>query len=846
MRWIFNNLAAGRSIMLAAICAYTLPAALFLLLADTQAVVLARDIIYFLYVSVTGALFGYAAYRTRQSERSLYAAWRLLALALLLLPLAMIFAMYQGHLQGESVRLSMTAPPLLISNLFFLIGLYRIPQVKQTRLQTVRQLMDTATIYVGAFLLLWISWINPLMARGAIDMERFYVLLLSLAVHLTLILGVTWPLFCAQPIQPRRPLFLLLAAALALFASDLVIAVQEPMTRHQPGGLIDYLRIASLIFACVAAVLQVEAVATESTVTRWQGWRVRYMGLVQVALPPILLLVTLAVMLFTHHEFSSGLSYSVTVGIGLMFILVSIRQVLTIWENADLTSALRKELLERQHTQMELQEANETLEQHVIERTKELLLANEQLRENESKLRFDAFHDKLTGLPNRAAFIHHLESALQVSQQDRSYRFAVLFLDFDGFKVVNDSLGHWLGDELLIALAHRLRDEVPIGNLVARLGGDEFLVLLEHFLDDDEPLEIAERIQQKLRRPFEIRDYRLHTSASIGVVLKDEFHTSAGDILRDADIAMYQAKENGKARCVLFDTTMRAQAVARLKLETELRTALSNHELHLAYQPVCNVSDRQVTGFEALARWQHREHGFVSPAEFIPIAEETGLIIPLGEWVLEEACRQLVAWQSHYPQLGDLTISVNISAQQLYQGHLTTVVSRILNEVGLAPNALKLEITESIFMEDVESAIATFTELRKLGVQIQIDDFGTGYSSFNYLHRLPIDTLKIDKSFIDLLHLGGQHVEIVRTIANLAHNLQLSVIAEGVESEAQFTYVRELACEQVQGYLFSKPLLTDAAEHFIRSSLAGKTVTITTSNATRTTWPRLPAPTLTG
>jgi diguanylate cyclase (GGDEF)-like protein len=524
-------------------------------------------------------------------------------------------------------------------------------------------------------------------------------------------------------------------------------------------------------------------------------------------------------MIFTFDQHAFYGTFFLVGGVGTMFILVSVHQVLTLLENAELTTALHAELTERQQIQDELEQVNALLEQHVVARTKELLVLNEQLVDNERKLRFDAFHDKLTGLPNRAAFIQHLESALQAFRLDPTYRFGVLFLDFDGFKVVNDSLGHWLGDEFLIALARRLKELLPIGNLAARLGGDEFVVLIENILDEQEVLEIAERIQCELRQPFDLRGYRLYTSASIGIVMNDQHHQTAGDLLRDADIAMYQAKENGKDCCIVFGAAMRAQAMARLKLETALRNALARQELTLAYQPIWNVATQQITGFEALARWHHAEHGLIPPTEFIPIAEETGLIIPLGDWILEEACRQLNAWQTQLPQATALTVSVNISAQQLYQGDLPGMVQQILERTGLSARSLKLEITESIFMEDVEAAIGACTRLQDLGVCLQIDDFGTGYSSFNYLHRLPINTLNIDKSFIDLLNLGGRHVEIVRTIATLAHNLQLTVIAEGVETEAQLTYVEALGCEQVQGYLISKPLTAHAAEGFIQSAL---------------------------
>ena len=817
----FRKQLTVRRIFVVAGLAYAIPLYVFLTLLDRRAATTLNDVVFFAYTAITMFVFGFATWRTRRVQPGLYKSWFGFTVALGLLLACVITWGAAEIILGRSGHVSTGSTFMILANVALLWGISQIPRRPQTRLQNIRQTLDTMTTYIGTLLLVWMLWIKPLLSRAHFDVNGFVVILIYLFLHLTLIVAVLSALARAQSIQPRRPLFLLAVALVCLFLADIAMALQNPFRGFQPDEVAICLYLGAVVLACSAAVAQaIEVNGGQSQQQHRSRFQSRYCAAVRIALPPVILFFTYISMIFSHRGEHHDWADLIAIGIAVMFILVSVRQILTLMENGNLTFALRKELTEHQLARKELQLANETLEQHVTERTKELVILNEQLRENEGKLRFDAFHDKLTGLPNRAAFIHHLESALQVSQRDPSYRFAVLFLDFDGFKIVNDSLGHWLGDELLIALAHRLREDIPVGNLVARLGGDEFLVLLEHFVDECEPLEIAEHIQQTLRRPFEIRDYRLYTSASIGVVLKDEFHTTAGDVLRDADIAMYKAKENGKARCVVFDTAMRAKAVARLKLENALRNALARNELSLAYQPICNIPDQKITGFEALARWHHPEHGFVSPSEFIPIAEETGLIIPLGEWVLEEACRQLKQWQDQSVVAADLTMSVNISAHQLYQGDLTEVVTRILREVGLAPTALKLEITESIFMEDVETAIATFSHLRALGVQLQVDDFGTGYSSFNYLYRLPIDTLKIDKSFIDLLNLGGQHVEIVRAIAALAHNLQLTVIAEGVETEEQLRYVEQLACEQVQGYLISKPLPQDAATAFIQSFAA--------------------------
>lgn len=801
----------------------------------------ASSVTFIFYAIAATGLFGYATYYTRRNQPVLFKSWLLLSLALVGFLLTILSWTYVEFATGLGDNMSTGASFLLISHSLFGSAVYFFPRRSQNRLHCVRQFIDLATVLLGCLLLLWIFWLEPLLLFSQLNHSELAVATLFLCSDLVLIAVLFSLLLQTHLRQPRAPLFLLGLSLLTMLIADLIFGRQVILGRYRDGGLADHIYLLALILASSAAFVQ-RLVVTRPLVElqlsiHLQHWVTR----LRVVVPPLLLSVVYVVLLLRHGGGISSYLLFAAIGNGIMFILISIHQVLGLLENVNLTTTLRAELRERRQMQDELQQINATLEQHVEARTKELLLLNEQLRLNEQKLRFDAFHDRLTGLPNRAAFIHELEAALQAFRNDNSYRFGVLFLDFDGFKIVNDSLGHWLGDEFLVALARRLKAQIPIGNFAARLGGDEFVVLVENVLDEEEVIKIADELQRELRRPFEIRGYRLYTTASIGVVLNDEHHQTAGDLLRDADIAMYQAKAAGKARCVVFDATMRARAIARLKLETALRNALARRELSLAYQPVWDVGEQRVIGFEALARWRSAEHGIVTPGEFIPVAEETGLIIPLGEWVLEEACRQLKTWQLRWPQAANLTVSVNISAHQLYQSNLVAVVEETLRKTGLSPLALKLEITESIFMEDIEVAIATCAQLRDLGVCLQIDDFGTGYSSFNYLHRLPINTMKIDKSFIDLLNLGGQHVEIVRTIATLAQSLQLSVIAEGVETPEQLHYVAALGCEQVQGYLISKPLDRAAASTYIAETLTPADQHAATTAANHSVQPLLTA-----
>jgi diguanylate cyclase (GGDEF)-like protein len=399
-----------------------------------------------------------------------------------------------------------------------------------------------------------------------------------------------------------------------------------------------------------------------------------------------------------------------------------------------------------------------------------------------------------------------LAGAVTRARRREDYLFAVLFLDIDRFKVVNDSLGHIVGDLLLIAIARRLEICLRPGDTVARLGGDEFAILLEDISDVSDSIRVAERIQKELQYPFNLSGYEVFATASIGIAPGSSSYERAEDILRDADTAMYRAKALGRSRHQVFDKAMHARAVALLQLETDLRRAVERNEFRLYYQPIVSFHSGKVYGFEALIRWLHPEKNIISPAEFIPIAEETGLIIPIGRWVLREACRQMKEWQQSYPNLPPLTVSVNLSGKQLSQPDLIQDIKSILNETELDPSYLELEITESVIMENAEHAADMLAQLRALRVQINVDDFGTGYSSLSYLHRFPVNNLKIDQSFVSRIGVDEENSEIISTILTLARNLGLDVIAEGVETKEQLNHLQDLGCEQGQGYYFSVPV----------------------------------------
>ncbi|MFZ6050171.1 putative bifunctional diguanylate cyclase/phosphodiesterase [Pseudomonas sp. CR3202] len=418
----------------------------------------------------------------------------------------------------------------------------------------------------------------------------------------------------------------------------------------------------------------------------------------------------------------------------------------------------------------------------------------------------DAFHDPLTGLPNRALFADRLSRAVARCSRHREAAFAVLFIDLDRFKLVNDSLGHLAGDLLIIQVAARLGACLRQSDTLARLGGDEFTILLDCFDNLDTPVRVAERLISALDPPFHINGEQLYISASIGIAPSDLGYESAEEILRHADLAMYRAKTLGKHRFELFDRSMHERAVGRLALETQLRNALLNNEFVLHYQPIVRLTDNRTVGAEALVRWQKPNGELVYPGDFIQVAEDTGLILPLGLWVLREACSSMAAWHREFPADRPLTISVNLSARQFGQNDLVQQVDSIIAETGIRADCVRLEITESVSMADSERTATVLRQLHELGVRISIDDFGTGYSSLSYLHRFNLDVLKIDRSFVAELDHCPEGAQLVQTILSLARNLGIEAVAEGVETEQHLRILGSLGCNFGQGYFFDRPL----------------------------------------
>ena len=500
-----------------------------------------------------------------------------------------------------------------------------------------------------------------------------------------------------------------------------------------------------------------------------------------------------------------------------------------------------------QSARVEVQHLNAMLEQRVVERTRQLAIANQSLQQEmaerlqaQEQLVHLLLHDSLTNLPNLAGMANALEQAIARVAQQSPEPFALILLDCDRFQLINNSLGHEAGDQILIEMGQRLKDCLPPDACLARLGGDEFMVLLNTIESCTTIEQVIAKIRQALVPPFRLAAQDIFVSASMGIVLGTSDYTHPQNLLRDADTAMYRAKRLGLAQHQIFAPEMHRQAQVQLHLETDLRQAIDHEYLRLHYQPILSLKTGQITGFEALVRWQHPVKGMVSPAAFIPIAEETGLIIPIGLWVLKEACQQLKRWQQEFPQQTGLKISVNCSIRQFLDPHLIEQIDQILQDTGIEGESLNLEITESALMENADRTADLLWQLKARHIQLAIDDFGTGYSSLSYLHRLPVDTLKIDQSFIRQLleadsssgrpglkqnfkivesPINLQNFRIVQSTINLAHDLDLNVVAEGIELPEQLEILKSLNCDFGQGYFWAKPLEAQAAGNLLRQQL---------------------------
>ena len=754
-----------------------------------------------LYSLLAAASLFYAARQSAWQSRSRW-AWRLLA--------ASQFMLTVGGLMVLTNVLGYPVPELLIHGVCLcsyplaILGSLSLPTKSHPGSTWWTTGLDMVIVLLVATLVLWRYWLSPL---TAVVGDKSISLQLQALIYPISDLLLIWMLLTMLYRQVVRslvaPVYLLVLGAGAMTIAHFNYGHQAVYGTFALGGWPDLgWVIASLCYglaglwraANVASTHYFATTANDNTPERLSTW-LSY-------LPALGVLIAFFILEYgDQHDVHLG--PWATAAVGALIGLSLIRQMIMLSEN--------NKFYGRIHQQA-------TMLQTEIEERKRA----------EERLAHDAVHDPLTGLPDRVFFLDRLRTVLALAKGQPAAHFAVLFLDLDHFKVVNDSLGHMFGDQLLLNVAQRLQQSLRPNDTVARLGGDEFVILLDNVQDVEEAIAIATRIHTSLKQPFNLHGQLNFAAASIGIVCDDGHYQQPEDILRDADIAMYQAKTHGKDRLELFTVTMREQAQTRLALENDLHYALERQEFEILYQPILSLASDRIVGFEALLRWHHPQRGLISPTEFIPIAEETGLILPIGQWVLLAACRQLYEWQTKFPRTPTLTMNVNISGRQFAAAGFLEQVDAVLQEVAIDPHTLRLEITEGVWLNSSERAIALFKALHDKGVQFHIDDFGTGYSSLAYLQNFPIQTIKIDHTFVSRMGDSRDNIEIVGAIITMAHDLGMDAVAEGIETVEQLDKLKRLGCNYGQGYLLSRPgsqeetekLLLATAPHTVRLSPA--------------------------
>ncbi len=613
-------------------------------------------------------------------------------------------------------------------------------------------------------------------------------------------------------IKPKT--FVLNAAihTLSVFTTSVLINHFSPLSQVIVGdtninSAIFLMLIMSFTQFFINSVLVAVFTSEKSGKTIWSVWNETFINLAVLYFAESLF----AVLAFRFIGQINLLLLLVLCGLAAIVYLTYRRYINELMRTAELAE-------EAEHNRAESEKLRAEQAERFVDELKKSLQEQEriskELLESKNQFRHAAFHDNLTGLPNRNAVVDKISPLLNYDWANAEMKFAVLYLDLNSFKHINDRLGYSFGNQILKQVAVRLQDAAAENTIVARFGSDEFVVVtLESSLED--ALALAQKIEAKITEPFQLNDRQVFTSPRIGIAPSNSSYETAEDMLRDAEIAMYQAKATHKS-FVVFDRSMHDLMIERIELESDLRNAITRKEFCLYFQPIVDLETMQISGFEALVRWNHPQKGMVMPYKFIPLAEDTGLIIAMTEWILCEACQQVKKWQKEFNP--ELTISVNISGKHFSQSGLINLVEKVLAETGFTPHKLKLEITESAVMEDAEKAISILHKLKLLGVKLMIDDFGTGYSSLNYLHKFPVDTLKIDRSFVSSMENAKENNEIVKTIILMAKNLRLNVVAEGIETINQLHQLRKLDCENGQGFLFSRPMPSEQMENLLKNT----------------------------
>ena len=739
-----------------------------------------------------GVLFIAARDSFAQSRR-VGIAWGIIALAVLFYALGDLCWAWLELWLRESPFPSIADFFYLLYIPVFLAGIFLLPSRSETTINRISKVLDIAIVMACAILGFWNLLIGPTF-HSASGLPTFsQAILIAYPVgDLVLLWAMLLILYNHPDDKKNIPTLIVAAGLLTMIVSDSVYSFQSIQGTYSSGGFLDIGWIISILLIGMGGLQQIvslKAGRTEFSIQRKKPSQdlIKTISLVM----PYLWLAVAFILLMRYKDLSLPMTFmSLSLAVGGIISLVLIRQVITLFENQRLNS--------------QLQVTNEDLQNEIVER-----------KRMEAKLSFDALHDSMTGLPNRALFLDRIEHSLETNRRHPDLSYAVLFVDLDQFKVVNDSLGHLVGDKLLIMVGKRLEAALRSSDTVARFGGDEFGILLETSEPDASIRLVSKKILDVLKPAFRVESHEVYISASIGIVRKTAGYASAEEILRDADIAMYRAKEMGRHRSEVFDINMRNQAYTRLELENEMRAGLEKKEFQLFYQPIILLESSRLVGFEALIRWFHPKRGLMLPGQFLSIAEESGLIQPISDWVLDEACDQLKTWQQLFPTLQHVCVSVNISSNYFAHPNFAEKVIRAVQSKDLKAESLKLEITEGVLINNYAVATSVFKQLQDFGIRLQIDDFGTGYSALEYLQNYPVDAIKIDRSFINGLGKAEKSSKLVRAMISMARELGMEIIAEGIETDAQLTELKSIYCGYGQGFLLSLPLDSKDAQKML-------------------------------
>jgi len=757
----------------------------------------------------TATLF-IAAKQSATHSKRLAIAWGMIALS--------AFAFALGDIAWGILELGLQQQPFpSIADIFYLAyyplllaGVSLLPNKPATRGEQIKKVLDIGIVMVAAILGFWNFLLGPIVASNADYPVLEQAILLAYPVGDIVLL---WALLrivykhSDRQAEDEAPAFFLAGSIAVTIVADCIYSYQALLDTYVSGGILDISWRATLLLAGLAGVSQITAMQSFKRTGKFPRRLKMLVRNVRIVSPYLSYVWLIAAYLLLIRSWMIPLPMdflSLSLAVGGIICLVLLRQIITLFENSKLNSQLQHTMGELQIQTSELEKANQELQNEISERTA-----------IQQQLTYDSVHDAMTGLPNRVLFLDRLGQAIEYCKRRREYTFAVLFVDIDQFKVINDSLGHLYGDQLLVSIGRRMKESLRSSDTIARFGGDEFAILLEITGDKDSAHIIGEKLQKALKRPFILNGRELYTTASIGIILSVDGYDYPEEVLRDADIAMYQAKTLGKARCEVFDIKMRSQAFTRLEIEQELRAALENREFQLYYQPIVSIESNQIVSFEALIRWSHPRRGLLLPDEFLPIAEESGLILPIGKWVLKEACAQLKKWHKKYPWIHNVSVNVNISNRQFAQMNFIEDVVETLQTTHLNAEYLKLEITENVLISNYAAANKVFLQLRDMGIQLQIDDFGSGYSALGYLQHFPISAIKIDKSFIEEIGKNHKGDKLIRAILSMTRELGMVTVAEGIETNEQLKELKDLSCNFGQGFLLSRPLDKAAAEKIL-------------------------------